>query len=523
MREVDFDIITSKLADYAPEAEVVKVVDEVLDEFPPFHGGGCFFLVNHADVADIIFDYCRIPNEARRDVAAVLGLPGRASPLAQARAQLTEQYRLSPSSLNELALFHIQGEFQTVAAKLSTMLSDETLRKKLSEAVAQVKLIIDQCRRAGVQRRVAFAPLITLNYHYYTHGFIFHAVVNRKAGGIIAAGGRYDALIRKFRHPTITATKRSHGVGVNFAVQKVVAAMLQYQTDFFNSVLARRPEHERLFGQWAPKRCDVYVASFGRGLMGERFAIARELWTHRISADLQYDENAGSGGIDRLVQQCRQQGISWIVLARHRSSDNRGTAATVKVKSALKKVELEVLRSELCSYLQAELAEQSHVEHLLAGGKLRRSEASGPHTSASAIDSAASSDAEHERLVVPSQLNVSVVQVTRDAAICRPSSMRLTPATVAANDVARVANDIVRGDVPTLVLDLNESVLKRLGQCNVRDADSFRKMVEASPPAQRKYLQDVRTAMLQAHDDKGRDFLWLYSFRDEYCVLYRFD
>ena len=89
----------------------------------------------------------------------------------------------------------------------------------------------------------------------------------------------------------------------------------------------------------------MYVASFGKGLLAERLAVARDLWSHDISADVQYEDNIGRGGIDYIMQECRHQGISWIVLVRHhRGQDHQGTPSgrdVVKVKSVLKKVEIE--------------------------------------------------------------------------------------------------------------------------------------------------------------------------------------
>jgi hypothetical protein len=77
----------------------------------------------------------------------------------------------------------------------------------------------------------------------------------------------------------------------------------------------------------------------------ERLAVARDLWQHHISADVQYEDSLSNSGIDYILQECRQQGIGWVVLVRHsRSQEGRGTSAAhdvVKVKSVLKKVETE--------------------------------------------------------------------------------------------------------------------------------------------------------------------------------------
>ncbi|KAI9596054.1 kinase-like domain-containing protein [Syncephalis fuscata] len=518
IREVDFDIVTPRMADYAPDAEVIRVVDEVLDEFPPFQGGRCLFLLNHTDVTDIIFDYCRIPVEARRDIAAVLGLPGRSTSLIQARTQLTEQYRLPRSALDELALFHIQGELGPITTKLRGMLNEPTLIQRFDDAVSQVKQLMQRAKQMGVQRRLLFAPLLALNYDYYIHGMIFNAVMERKSGGIIAAGGRYDALVKKFRHPAMIGAKRTHAVGVNFAIQKFVTAMLQYQMERFDKVFTKRPESERQFGSWAAKRCDVYVASFGKGLLNERLAVARELWSNYIAADVQYEDSIANGGIDYILQECRHQGISWIVLVRHhRVQESRGTTNTrdvIKVKSVLKKVEIEVLRSELCAYLSAELAEQTRVEHLLSGAKSRRHDSSGLTLHYNSLTGSVSDNSNLKEKSDSDRGGKPPRQQHRQKQLYIDKAMQ---------NVAQVMKDIAHGDVPILALDLNEILLKRIGQCNLLDTDQFKDIVKLASPAQRDYVHHIRKTMLEIHQQQKRKMVWLYSFRDDYSLLYRFE
>jgi translation initiation factor 2-alpha kinase 4 len=81
------------------------------------------------------------------------------------------------------------------------------------------------------------------------------------------------------------------------------------------------------------------VASLTQGLLEERLSIARDLWAHNIATDVQYEDNAANTSLDRLVQQCRQQGISWIVITRHRNQEARNAATLVQVKNVLQRSE----------------------------------------------------------------------------------------------------------------------------------------------------------------------------------------
>jgi hypothetical protein len=100
---------------------------------------------------------------------------------------------------------------------------------------------------------------------------------------------------------------------------------------------------------------------------------------------------------------------------------------------------------------------------------------------------------------------------------------RIANIDVAAHHVAQVMGDIARGDIPVLALDLTEGQLKRFSQCNILDMDQFREVIVKSvTPAQRDYVHTIRKTMLQLYEKQNRRTVWLYSFRDEYSVLYRF-
>ena len=60
-REVDFDIVSYNTLDLAlKEAEVIKVLDEIIEEFPVFRGVPICFHINHSDLLQTIMEFCRI-------------------------------------------------------------------------------------------------------------------------------------------------------------------------------------------------------------------------------------------------------------------------------------------------------------------------------------------------------------------------------------------------------------------------------------------------------------------------------
>jgi translation initiation factor 2-alpha kinase 4 len=88
------------------------------------------------------------------------------------------------------------------------------------------------------------------------------------------------------------------------------------------------------------------VASFGKVLLQERFDVVRELWSHGIRAEMQYDDRNDPDYPEELFARCRKSSINWVVLIKHRIHDSKASArdnATVKVKDILRKNEYEGL------------------------------------------------------------------------------------------------------------------------------------------------------------------------------------
>jgi translation initiation factor 2-alpha kinase 4 len=64
--EVDFDIVSADSLDLAlKEAEVIKVLDEIVTSFPSLASSQMCIHLNHSDLLSLIFDFCRIEQSIR--------------------------------------------------------------------------------------------------------------------------------------------------------------------------------------------------------------------------------------------------------------------------------------------------------------------------------------------------------------------------------------------------------------------------------------------------------------------------
>ncbi|KAF9911928.1 hypothetical protein EC991_001834 [Linnemannia zychae] len=562
--EVDFDIVHNTPNPMVTDAEVIKVVDELLEEFPPFKStNGVFFLVNHTLVVEAIFDNCRIPSEIRSGVYTILGQLGRQyQHMSQVRNHLMSVYHLPRSVLDELELFDKKGDFETIAKALEELVTAEPMKTKLKDALGELRLLMMYCKTLGVRHKIVFSPLLMYNNQYYKGGMMFQAVDDAKRKSILAAGGRYDSLIQQFRHPVIGGPHRKvYAVGVNIAMQKIIAVMSQYQAEHFRYFVASNKsrgnanggansghDDEKSFGLWAPKRCDVYVASFGKVLLQERLELVKELWAHGIKADYMLEDGTDLTP-ESLVTTCKHQSINWIVILKNKNQQDshqrvsRDTMGMVKVKNVLRKTEEEVARSELCIMLKAEIAEQTRLDHLVAanvgsggsGGPRSRKFAdvtTSHHHHHHALDTAPGSggarhghDHHHnssgESPQVQADFNVNVISSSRNRLKHKQKTMLIDKAI---NNLVGVTKSLVSATVPVLAVDLSKDNIRKLAQCNVAEDESFRKNVlDQLSPSQRDYCLSIREAMLKVRqEDGGQKHLWLYSHRDDFSILYHF-
>jgi translation initiation factor 2-alpha kinase 4 len=144
------------------DAELIKVVDELLEEFPPFKASnGVFFMINHSSIVEAIFDNCRIPSEIRSGVYTILGQLGREfQHMSQVRNRLMTAYNLPRSMVDELELFDRKGDLDTVAKALEDLITAEPMKTMLRDALGELRLLMTYCKNLGVRHKIVFNPLL---------------------------------------------------------------------------------------------------------------------------------------------------------------------------------------------------------------------------------------------------------------------------------------------------------------------------------------------------------------------------
>lgn len=109
--EVDFDVVSADNLDLAlKEAEVIKVLDEIIDTFPS-PSPMCFH-IGHSDLLQLIFDFCNVDLSARHLTAESLSkLNIHSFSFQKIRAELRSPLiGISATSIEDLKRFDFRGK-----------------------------------------------------------------------------------------------------------------------------------------------------------------------------------------------------------------------------------------------------------------------------------------------------------------------------------------------------------------------------------------------------------------------------
>lgn len=124
--EVDFDLVTNDSLDMAlKEAEVIKVIDEVIEGFPALHSAQFCYHLNHSDLLELILEFCRI-SVAQRPVVKEIISKLNIGPWSwqKIRNELrAPSLNIHITSLDDLVRFDFRGNIHLVLYVCSTNIS----------------------------------------------------------------------------------------------------------------------------------------------------------------------------------------------------------------------------------------------------------------------------------------------------------------------------------------------------------------------------------------------------------------
>ncbi|KAL4909411.1 hypothetical protein BDW74DRAFT_80834 [Aspergillus multicolor] len=495
-KEVDFDIVSRNTLDLAlKEAEVIKVLDEIIEEFPPLKASPMCFLINHSDLLQLIMEFCRIkPSQIPlvKEVISRLNI-GKYS-MQKIRSELrSPAVGVASTSLDELVRFDFRDTTKQTHKRLRAIMEGTEFAERLTPIFARINSLIAFLQGFKVKRKFYISPLGSLNDKFFRGSILFQCIFDGKRRDVFAAGGRYDSLVQDFRSGVTTNRAQPHAVGFNLSWDRLSSAMIDYIKAPTRTL---KPAETEVGAFWRTRRCDVLVASFDPTVLREMgVKLTQDLWSNDISAELAVDASS----LEELLTKYKEHNHSWIVIAKQDSKE-RG----FKVRCLAPKEELDIRGSELIPWLRNEIRARNQRE-------------------------GAPENPRYTRLPSQSETNMSASERPNDVRILVPQhrskkSNRRNIVEQALTRSREVAEKAMNG--PIAAIDTRDDLLEAIRGTRLSDPDSWRAVIQNAPLTERKYLNQLYDLLSEfaseshAESAENLENAFIYNFRTGSCLYY---
>lgn len=505
--EADFDILSYDTLDLAlKEAEVLKVIDEVIDEFPCFATTPMCFHLNHADLLELVMDFCRISVPQRPAVKEVLSrLNIQNFNWQKIRNELrAPEVGVSSTSLDDLARFDWRDTPDRAFAKLRRMFEGTKCLDRTHAIFAHLNSVVNYMKHWNIRHKAYISVLSSFNEKFYSGGFLFQCVFDTKKREVLAAGGRYDKLIEEYRAKGTgphQPTTSYHAVGMNLGWDRLVNSMARYlKKPEKSTFLKKHTEEDTPAVSWMPRRCDCLVASFDANVLrsvGVR--MVADLIAQGYTAELAVKTHT----LEDLVRQYRDERHSWIIVIKHGVAPDK---PDLKVKSMDKKEDTDLRSSDLFGYLRNELRDREAREGTAAQRVSKATPATTPSSDTKGNVEVLMS---HHRSKKSSKWSIVEAAQARSAELL----------------------SMFKG-APIVAIETKDETMNSIRETRLSDPDGWRRAIQSVPMNERQYLHELHDVLLRyaarwkeslaegsAHAGEGGK-AFVYNFRTGGCLLY---
>lgn len=264
--------------------EVLKVLTELLDEL---NIGDYEIKLNHRKLLDGMLEICGVSSEKFRTVCSSIDKLDKLS-FEQVKKELVEEKGLAVETADKIGTFvKKRGPPLEILSELKDRGSSFLSNSGSVLALNELEILFNALEKSKCLEKIVFDLSLARGLDYYT-GVIFEAVFKGSAQvGSIAAGGRYDNLVRMFSGKQVPA------VGVSLGIERVFTIMEQLGKEK-NKVIR-------------PTETQVLVAILGKDLLLAAELVS-ELWNAKVKAEFALNKRVRNH-IDRAIE----SGIPWVV------------------------------------------------------------------------------------------------------------------------------------------------------------------------------------------------------------------
>ncbi len=489
--EANFDIVSeSSLSLALREAEVIKVVDEILDAFPNLSSAQMCYHLNHSRILDAILDFCGIDQSKSSAVKETVSkLHTGEWTWAKVRHELRgPSIAVAATALDELERFDFRDAWEQAIPRLRAILKNTT---NLEASFVHLQAVSTYLARFSIRRKIYVSPLSSYNEKFYKGNLLFQCLFDQKRRSVLAAGGRYDELIRGLQ-PITLRRNHVHAVGFQLAWTGLCADMTNYLRKVAKSKTKKKADNV-LNVAWTTRRCDVLVDSFDPVLLDDvGVALLHELWSNNISAELAEMNAEDDKGNAYTKTEDLMEDHSWVILIK--------SEGLVKVRDASRDDESEIRASELVSHLRSEIRDRDRQEGRTPKASMQRHRS---QQDTSTLDK----DREVDIKVLTSQNKGK--KVNRKTIIEEAQAHKREYLTACA-------------DSPIVAIETKDEVFDGIADTRLSDPNSWKEFIQSAAPGERQYLGQLQNMLknTQKEATSANPNAIIYNFRTKACISY---
>jgi histidyl-tRNA synthetase len=320
--QCDFDIAGENYEPLVPDAEVVKVIQEILRDVKV---GPFVIKLNHRKLLDGIFEVAGVPADKFRAISSAVDKLDKVA-WGEVRQEMLDKGL-------PLASCDVIGEYVCLGGGGAELLETLAADPKLSasslamQGIGELRALNKFLFLFHVPREnYKFDPSLARGLDYYT-GMILEAVLTEpgQAVGSIAGGGRYDSLVGMFSSQAIPC------VGASVGIDRIFSILYDRTKD----TVRQSPTF-------------VLVAAAGADLLEERMQLCAELWHAGFAAELTMKRKVKA--LDQFGY-CERHAIPYAVVLGPGELEQ----GVVKLRRIGTRTEEVVARDELLAVLKCKL------------------------------------------------------------------------------------------------------------------------------------------------------------------------
>ena len=316
--QCDFDIAGPSYGKMIPDAEVIKVVAEILTKL---NVGGFNIKLNHRLLLDAIINISGISDDKYRTVCSSVDKLDKEE-WTDVKKEILEKGITEEQSEKLWTFVQLKDKPKVLLEKLLSN-QDLVANSKGKTALDEMGILFEYLAIMDVDKYCTFDLSLARGLDYYT-GVIYETVLtDTDKVGSISGGGRYDNLVGMF------SSKQIPAVGVSIGIERIFNILEEKYKD--------NPEIRSV-------STEVLVASIGKNMTKERFKVVNELWDNGIKAEILYNENPR---MDKQMDHAINNKIPFIIFI----GEDEIKEGKLKIKCLANSTELVIERSKLIEQL----------------------------------------------------------------------------------------------------------------------------------------------------------------------------